>query len=95
MANPPIRRTSQFKKDYKRLKNSGNHPDLDATLRLILDYIIHEKTSELVRHRDHKLIGNYRGTRELHIKPDLLLIYRRHPDTSLTMVRVGSHSDLF
>ena len=47
-------------------------------------------------YKDHKLIGNYLGCRECHIKPDLLLIYRINNDIlELALTRVGSHSDLF
>jgi len=44
--------------------------------------------------RDHKLIGNYVGTRECHIEPDGLLIYEDHND-ELILIRTGTHSDLF
>ncbi len=44
--------------------------------------------------RDHKLIGNYVGTRECHIEPDWLLIYEDHDD-ELILIRTGTHSDLF
>lgn len=44
--------------------------------------------------RDHALIGEWKGYRECHIKPDWLLIYRK-TDTELILVRTGSHSELF
>ena len=46
------------------------------------------------KYRDHKLIGQYEGTRELHLEPDWLLIYRLTKD-SLILERTGTHSDLF
>ncbi len=46
--------------------------------------------------RDHLLMGNYKGTRECHIEPDFLLIYEKFEDILvLTLIRTGSHSDLF
>jgi len=46
------------------------------------------------RYRDHALTGDWRGCRECHIKPDLLLIY--HADGNmLQLVHLGSHSELF
>ena len=45
--------------------------------------------------RDHDLSGNWPGYRECHIKPDLLLIYRKHDAVILRLVRLGSHSELF
>lgn len=45
--------------------------------------------------RDHPLSGVWSGYRECHLKPDLLLIYRK-PDTfTLRLARLGSHSELF
>ncbi len=44
---------------------------------------------------DHKLIGNYIGVRECHIRPDWLLIYKVYEDVLvLQLMRTGSHSKL-
>ncbi len=45
--------------------------------------------------RDHALIGDWMGYRECHIKPDLLLIYRKLDADTLRLARLGSHSELF
>jgi len=45
--------------------------------------------------RDHPLSGNWSGYRECHVKPDLLLIYRKPDTTLLRLARLGSHSELF
>jgi mRNA interferase YafQ len=45
--------------------------------------------------RDHSLGGGWAGYRERHIKPDLLLIYRKPDATTLRLARLGSHSELF
>ena len=48
------------------------------------------------KYNDHKLKGNYKDFRECHIKPDLLLIYKKKKDILiLTYVDLGSHSELF
>ena len=48
------------------------------------------------KYNDHKLKGNYSEYRECHIKPDLLLIYKKKKDILiLTYVDLGSHSELF
>lgn len=48
------------------------------------------------KNRDHALVGDYRGYRECHVSPDWLLIYKRDDVLSiLSLVRTGSHSDLF
>ena len=44
--------------------------------------------------RDHNLIGNYSGFKELHIGGDLLVIYCIEDDI-LRLTRIGTHSQLF
>lgn len=46
------------------------------------------------KYRDHKLIGDYSGSRELHIEPDWLLIYKPSSQ-EIVLERTGTHSDLF
>lgn len=49
-----------------------------------------------VKHRDHKLSGEFSMYRECHIKPDLLLIYQIKNDILvLVLINIGSHSELF
>lgn len=43
---------------------------------------------------DHLLTGDWKGYRDCHIKPDLVLIYRKTED-ALVLARIGSHSELF
>lgn len=40
------------------------------------------------RYRDHDLSNNWSGYRECHIKPDLLLIYRKHENDILKLARL-------
>ena len=48
------------------------------------------------KYKDHALEGNYTGHRELHIKPDWLLIYKIYENVLvLELCRTGTHSDLF
>ncbi len=46
------------------------------------------------RFKDHALVGEYKGCRECHIKPDVLLVYRIQNNV-LTLVRLGSNRKLF
>jgi len=46
------------------------------------------------KYRDHLLAGNWKDHRDCHIKPDLILIYRRVEQGVLQLVRLGSHSEL-
>ena len=45
---------------------------------------------------DHALSGKWTGHRELHIRPDWLLIYQKKDDILiLELTRTGTHADLF
>ena len=44
---------------------------------------------------DHDLKGNWKGYRECHINPDLLLIYKHQNDDCILLYRIGSHSELY
>jgi mRNA interferase YafQ len=46
------------------------------------------------RCRDHSLSGKWKAYRECHLKPDLLLVYRKPDAETLQLVRLGSHSEL-
>lgn len=48
------------------------------------------------KNRDHALTADYKGYRECHITPDWLLIYSRNETVRIvSLVRTGTHSDLF
>jgi mRNA interferase YafQ len=46
------------------------------------------------RNHDHALSGSWADFRDCHIKPDLVLIYRKPTENTLELVRIGSHSEL-
>ena len=46
------------------------------------------------RHFDHPLSGQWNDHRDCHIRPDLVLIYRKPDAKTLELVRIGSHSEL-
>lgn len=46
------------------------------------------------RFRDHPLSGTWNDCRDCHIRPDLILIYRKVGDDVLQLARLGSHSEL-
>jgi mRNA interferase YafQ len=46
------------------------------------------------RNFDHQLSGDWADHRDCHIKPDLILIYRKPDDDHLDLVRLGSHSEI-
>ena len=83
-------RTSQFKKDVKRMKKRGKK--FVVFKEIIADLVAGNELPE--KYRDHYLVGQYKGSRECHIEPDWLLIYEL-TEGELILIRTGGHSDLF
>ena len=82
--------TSQFKKDYKKIKKQQK--DIDK-LKIVIEILSqNQKLNET--YLDHPLSGSWKTYRECHITPDWLLIYKITTDT-LTLIRTGSHANLF
>ncbi|MGH7076223.1 MAG: type II toxin-antitoxin system YafQ family toxin [Stellaceae bacterium] len=46
------------------------------------------------RYFDHALSGEWQDFRDCHIRPDLILIYRKPDEATLELVRLGSHGEL-
>ena len=89
-----IDRSSAFKRDYKREARSKHRATLDDDLIPVLQALATDQPLE-PRHRDHDLSGDWSSYRECHVKPDLLLIYRKPDANTLRHARLGSHSELF
>lgn len=85
------KKTSQFKKDYKKYQNSGRY-DV-SKLNNIMKKLINEETLDQ-RNYDHQLKGKLFDFRECHIEPDWLLLYKID-DNIIIFTRTGSHSELF
>jgi mRNA interferase YafQ len=86
--------TTQFERDFKREKKGKSGKGLDLVLENVLDLLAADKRLP-VKLKDHPLRGEYFGTRECHVKPDLLLIYEKRGKSVLVLIRLGSHSELF
>jgi len=85
-----VRATTRFKKEVKKAARQQKEMQrLGAAIDLL-------QAEELLpeRNLDHALTGNYMGHRECHLSPDWLLIYKIEGST-LILVRMGSHSELF
>ena len=89
-----VERSSIFRRDYKREAKGQYRATLDNDLVSVLHALADDLPLE-ARCRDHALSGDWSGYRECHVKPDLLLIYRKLDEESLQLARLGSHSELF
>ncbi len=84
--------TQQFFKDLKLArKRNFNEDKLNELIKLLL-------TGEALpaKYKDHQLKGNYAHYRDCHIENDWVLIYEKNKSIKLvTLIRTGTHSDLF
>ena len=85
-----LSQTKQFSKDVKRMLKRGK--DL-GKLKQLISQLANGQILD-AKHRDHPLIGEWRGSRDCHIEPDWLLVYSAD-EVTLRLERTGTHSDLF
>ena len=90
-----INYTGCFKKDLKVIKKRSS-TDFEL-LRSFIKELSETGFGGINRkHKPHKLKGNYAKHFECHILPDLLLVWLENKTSNeITLVRTGSHSDLF
>jgi len=88
-----IEHTTQFKRDYKREKKGTHRQTLEKQLIDVVTRLAKDQPL-LEKYRDHSLTGEWKDHRDCHIKPDLVLIYRKTTADVLQLVRLGSHSEL-
>jgi mRNA interferase YafQ len=88
--------TRQFKRDYKRAQSSPRYrDDLETVLPAVLDKLVADQELD-PKYKDHALTGEMAGFRECHLRPDWLLVYAKAEDpSSLKLMRLGTHSELF
>ena len=85
-------RTTRFRKELKKMIKRG--ADI-AKLETVVN-ILASGEQLPPQYHDHALTGDMAGTRDCHITPDWLLIYRINGNVlTLTLTRTGTHADLF
>ena len=88
-----IRYSRRFKRDYRREKSGRYGKTFDDALMGVVNQLAAD-TPLPRRNFDHPLSGGWSDHRDCHIKPDLVLIYRKPDGETLELVRLGSHSEL-
>ena len=87
-----IEYSKQFKRDIKKL-------NLDNQTKNIISYVLNKLINNLEldqKYNNHKLKGNLKSLMELHVKPDLLMIYKLDKvNNVIKLIRLGSHSELY
>lgn len=86
-----IRKTSQFKKDFKRF---AKDVEKVKTLMSIVEKL---ERGEFILDEfyPHPLKGEWKNYMECHIDDDYLLIWFDKEESIVRLVRLGSHSELF
>lgn len=82
--------TNKFEKDVALAIKRGKDTN---KLRAVIELLVTRKPlpREL---KDHPLKGALKGTRDLHLEPDWVLIYKID-DENLSLTRTGTHADVF
>lgn len=83
--------TSRFKRDYRREKSGRHGKRLDTLLMEVVDLLAGDQPLPR-RNVDHPLSGEWQDFRDCHLRPDLILIYRKPDDKTLELVRLGGLS---
>jgi len=88
-----IKRSKKFKREHKKIVK--NNLKINNILTEILNYFLLGKELP-VNFKAHHLQGTYKDCYECHVQPDILLIYKiDKKDELLTLLRIGSHANLF
>jgi len=88
-----IELTSRFRRDLKRVRAGFFGRTIDGELANVVDILANDLPLSR-RYADHPLSGGWADHRDCHIRPDLVLIYRKTDDHALILARLGSHSEL-
>lgn len=88
-----IEPTTRFKRDWKRELKGPHRGTLNAEFPTLLHALARDEPLP-ERMRDHALTGEWKDHRDCHVRPDLVLIYRKTVDARLQLVRLGSHAEL-
>lgn len=85
-----IRKSSQFKKDFKRIKN-----DIQKVKALMRIVGFLERGEPIpLEHSPHPLKGQLKGVMECHIGSDFLLLWIDEEANIVRLLRMGSHSEI-
>lgn len=91
-----IETRSSFRRDFRRELKGIYHSvlleggEFDAVKNALMTNI---RLPE--QYRDHALHGDWEGSRECHLRPNLLLVYTLADDNLLFLERLGSHAEIF
>ena len=88
-----VKRTAQFRRDFKRVKRGVHGGHIDKTLLDALELLAAD-VPLLARFVDHPMKGQYSDCRDCHLRPDLVLVYTKRGADVLELIRIGTHAQL-
>lgn len=88
-----IKQTMSFKRDLKREAKGTHRQSLQTGFMTIVENLARDHPLP-ENYRDHGLTGDWKDHRDCHVKPGLILIYRKPDAETLQLVRLGSHAVL-
>lgn len=86
-----LEETKAFKKCLKKYRHKKA---VLEELKTVV-YLLLNEQSLPIKYHDHELKGNYKGIRELHLKPDDLLLYVKIEHETIILMALGSHAEMF
>ena len=90
-----FRNTGQFKKDLKLIQKRSSN-DFEELRDFIKNILINGSKNIPKEYLPHQLKGTFKNSWECHVLNDLLIIWKEDViNDEITLVRTGSHSDLF
>lgn len=89
--------SSAFKGDLKRVRSGKSKAWVNALNDELTEALELLQTDAPLpeRYADHPLNGKWKLFRDCHVRPDVVLIYRKVGGDELHLARIGSHSTLF
>lgn len=89
-----VKPTRAFRRDFRREMAGAHRNVLPRVLSTAVDLLAHDAPLP-ADFKEHALKGKWVQYRECHLRPDLLLIYRKSDEGVLMLVRLGAHASLF
>jgi mRNA interferase YafQ len=85
-----LKRHRSFIKDFKKANLA------DSQFEKFIQFVncLREGKPLPAESKDHALLGEYQDCREFHLGGDMLLVYLKIED-EITLLRIGTHSQLF
>ena len=88
-----IKHASKFRKDLKREYRTFGATEIDYLLDPVLNLLCQDYPLPF-KYKDHPPKGKFLGARDCHLRPDLILIYRKIGKDILLLEQLGSQSEI-